>query len=150
MSDKLDRVLARIHELEAAVSGRLDVVEAAIGISPPSRPVDDDEPAPENSLHLALSAPIRYGLTRVPPPKDDYHLPTRLVAARYGVSLRCIERWVANPALNFPKPIFVSRQILVSSRAGTLGSRARPCGDATPEHDIPQTPSHPVSARTPV
>ena len=110
MSDKLDRVLARIHELEAAVSGRLDVVEAAIGISPPSRPVDDDEPAPENSLHLALSAPIRYGLTRVPPPKDDYHLPTRLVAARYGVSLRCIERWVANPALNFPKPIFVNRR----------------------------------------
>jgi hypothetical protein len=31
-------------------------------------------------------------------------LPTRLVAKRYNVTPRTLDRWVKDPGLNFPKP----------------------------------------------
>jgi hypothetical protein len=37
-------------------------------------------------------------------PEQDQLLPTTAVAKRYGVSPRCIARWVGDPDLNFPKP----------------------------------------------
>ena len=35
-------------------------------------------------------------------------LPTRHVAKRYSVSSRSIDRWVENPALNFPQPLQIN------------------------------------------
>lgn len=31
------------------------------------------------------------------------------VAERYGVVVRTIERWIKDPALGFPKPIYIRR-----------------------------------------
>jgi hypothetical protein len=36
-------------------------------------------------------------------------LPTRMVALRYGVTRRSIERWTADPRLGFPRPIVINR-----------------------------------------
>lgn len=35
-------------------------------------------------------------------------LPTRVVARRYSVVGRSIDRWIDNPALGFPKPIRIN------------------------------------------
>jgi predicted DNA-binding transcriptional regulator AlpA len=37
-------------------------------------------------------------------------LPTRAVMDRYSVSDRTIDRWVADPKLNFPQPIRINRK----------------------------------------
>jgi predicted DNA-binding transcriptional regulator AlpA len=37
-------------------------------------------------------------------------LPTRVVMDRYSVSDRTIDRWVADPKLNFPQPIRINRK----------------------------------------
>ena len=37
-------------------------------------------------------------------------LPTRSVCERYGVVDRTIERWIADPKLNFPKPMIVNKR----------------------------------------
>ncbi len=42
------------------------------------------------------------------PLSPSIRLPTVKVAARYDVVPRTIERWQANPALNFPKPLIVN------------------------------------------
>jgi hypothetical protein len=50
----------------------------------------------------ALEAAIR------PQPGDEVErLPTAAVAQRYGVSIKSIERWIANPSINFPPPSIV-------------------------------------------
>jgi predicted DNA-binding transcriptional regulator AlpA len=36
--------------------------------------------------------------------------PTRKVMERYSCSDRTIDRWVADPDLNFPKPIYIKRR----------------------------------------
>jgi hypothetical protein len=35
-------------------------------------------------------------------------LPKRLVAARYGVNIRTIERWVESPTLGFARPVSIN------------------------------------------
>jgi hypothetical protein len=50
-------------------------------------PLDDDEPAP-------------------PKRKADL-IPDKEVARRYGVSVRTVERWSANPGLGFPAAIYI-------------------------------------------
>jgi predicted DNA-binding transcriptional regulator AlpA len=52
---------------------------------------------------------INPGITgrRVPTKRK---LPTRAVMARYDVSDRTIDRWVADPSLGFPKPIRIKRR----------------------------------------
>jgi hypothetical protein len=37
-------------------------------------------------------------------------LPTRVVANRYHVSSRSIERWTADPRLGFPQPLIINRR----------------------------------------
>jgi predicted DNA-binding transcriptional regulator AlpA len=37
-------------------------------------------------------------------------LQTRHLLERYGVSDRSIDRWLANPDLNFPKPMVIGRR----------------------------------------
>jgi len=41
-------------------------------------------------------------------PKTAARLSTGAVAARYGVTLRSVDRWWKNPALGFPQPIIVN------------------------------------------
>jgi predicted DNA-binding transcriptional regulator AlpA len=43
-------------------------------------------------------------------PRSKKLLPTRAVMDRYSVSDRTIDRWVADPALDFPQPIRISRK----------------------------------------
>ena len=35
-------------------------------------------------------------------------IPTRQVAARYGVTIRSVDRWSADPELGFPAPIKIN------------------------------------------
>jgi hypothetical protein len=37
-------------------------------------------------------------------------VPDRLVAERYDITVRTLERWDATPSLKFPKPIFIRRR----------------------------------------
>jgi predicted DNA-binding transcriptional regulator AlpA len=47
---------------------------------------------------------------RSPTTRSKKKLPTRAVMSRYGVSDRTVDRWVADPCLNFPKPIRINRR----------------------------------------
>ena len=42
-------------------------------------------------------------------PVSTAFLPARLVAARYAVTIRCIDRWEADPRLAFPRPVYLGR-----------------------------------------
>jgi predicted DNA-binding transcriptional regulator AlpA len=46
----------------------------------------------------------------VPAARSKKLLPTRAVMARYDVSGRTIDRWVADPTLNFPQPLRINRK----------------------------------------
>jgi predicted DNA-binding transcriptional regulator AlpA len=35
-------------------------------------------------------------------------LPAKAVSAKYGVTVRTVDRWVRDPNLNFPKPISIN------------------------------------------
>ena len=52
------------------------------------------------------------GIYPQPPQRSDdeiERLPTTKVAARYGVSIRSIERWSADPEIGFPPPsVFIN------------------------------------------
>jgi predicted DNA-binding transcriptional regulator AlpA len=41
--------------------------------------------------------------------EDDSYLPAAQVWARYGVSAMSIHRWLQDPKLNFPKPLYIGR-----------------------------------------
>jgi hypothetical protein len=64
------------------------------------------------SLIENAGAPIQD--TALPPDSDsnddDHRLPATAVAARYGVVPRSIDRWLARPHLNFPRPDRVNRR----------------------------------------
>ena len=77
MTDKLADILERLERVEAAVAG--------IG------PDLDDPPATSD-------------------PNLEAHgrrVPTSMVALRYGVCARTLERWLAHTGLGFPKPDIV-------------------------------------------
>ena len=40
---------------------------------------------------------------------EDVYLPAASVRARYSVSFMSIHRWLRDPELNFPKPIYIGR-----------------------------------------
>jgi predicted DNA-binding transcriptional regulator AlpA len=42
------------------------------------------------------------------PPRPTRRLPTRLVAARYSVSDKTIDRWAADAKLGFPPPRWIN------------------------------------------
>jgi hypothetical protein len=44
------------------------------------------------------------------PTRPARKLPTRAVCERYQVVDRTVDRWVADPTLNFPKPMIVNRR----------------------------------------
>jgi predicted DNA-binding transcriptional regulator AlpA len=48
--------------------------------------------------------------TRRSPTRSAKKLPTRSVCERYGVVERTIDRWIADPKLNFPKPMIVNKR----------------------------------------
>ena len=41
---------------------------------------------------------------------DNSRIPMRDLAARYGVHVRTIERWMADPELGFPQPLYIRRR----------------------------------------
>ena len=45
-----------------------------------------------------------------PPKRKAGLLPDRLVAARYDVSVRTLERWDEEPELGFPPPVYIRRR----------------------------------------
>jgi hypothetical protein len=78
MTDKLADILERLERVEAAVAG----------IGHNGGPALGDPPAPSDP---DLEA-------------QDRRLSTAMVAQRYGVCARTVERWLAHSGLNFPKP----------------------------------------------
>ena len=46
---------------------------------------------------------------QIKPSSDDEFLPAARVRARYGISSMSIYRWLADPTLNFPKPLYIGR-----------------------------------------
>lgn len=51
-------------------------------------------------------------------PGSNARIPMRDVAARYHVHVRTIERWVEDPTLKFPKPLYIRRRRYI--KAGDL------------------------------
>jgi hypothetical protein len=49
---------------------------------------------------------------------NNARIPMRDVAARYHVHVRTIERWIDDPALSFPQPIYIRRRRYI--KAGDL------------------------------
>jgi hypothetical protein len=49
---------------------------------------------------------------------DDARIPISDVAARYGRHVRTLERWIDDPSVAFPKPVYIRRQRYI--RAGDL------------------------------
>jgi hypothetical protein len=104
MSSKVDAILERrLAALEAAIAGidgggferRVAALEVTVaGIGHNGGPPLDEEP---------LDPP--------PPPKrKPVLLPDRLVAERYDVTVRTLERWDEKTELGFPKPVYVRRR----------------------------------------
>jgi hypothetical protein len=85
MADDLGPILARLAALETTVGDRLAALEATIGHNG-GPPLDDDDG------------------------ELDQRLPTRRVAARYGISVRTLERWALDPVLKFPKSDVVNKR----------------------------------------
>jgi len=42
-------------------------------------------------------------------PYDDTYLPAAQVLRRYGVSAMSVHRWLRDPKLNFPRPLYIGR-----------------------------------------
>jgi len=65
-----------------------------------------------SSLTENAGAPIQDTALRPDPDSsdDDRRLPATAVAARYGVVPRSLDRWLARPELNFPRPDRVNRR----------------------------------------
>ena len=56
------------------------------------------------------------------------YLPPRRTAKRYGVTIRSIDRWVKDPRLDFPAPLYVGRMRLWSIAELLQWEAARPRG----------------------
>ena len=41
--------------------------------------------------------------------QDDYYLPARKVWERYGKTSMTLHRWLHDPGMNFPKPVYFGR-----------------------------------------
>jgi hypothetical protein len=50
---------------------------------------------------------------------------SRLVAQRYNISTRTINRWLSDPQLSFPQPLIINRRRYWDSEALTEWERAR-------------------------
>ena len=126
MSDTaLAKILSRLAEAEAAIAK----VEHTVNVISDSHRPPDHKPALMDDRRPRDPRRIRAGLTRGPPPldDDDRFLPTTETAQRYATTTRSIDRWAADPKLNFPKPHIHQRpQILVAARIAPLGPRAHP------------------------
>lgn len=71
------------------ILARLDALERAVATRGPNNdPLDDDDDDASS----------------------DRRLPTKLVAKRYGVCTRTIERWEADAKLAFPKPAIINKR----------------------------------------
>ena len=93
-SKVVDQILKRLGALEAAVP--------VVGRNA-SSPLESQPPRPDQKCESQ-------GLpTIVPAPElQDRQLPATAVAARYGVAVRTIDRWLANPHLSFPEPVTIN------------------------------------------
>jgi hypothetical protein len=60
---------------------------------------------------------------------DDPLWPTRLVLARYHVVDRTLDRWIADPALNFPRPLIINRRRYFRQSDLQAWERARAAGE---------------------
>lgn len=80
--DKADEILARLKRLETAIAGIGHNADLAL----------EDPPFPNDQDFEA----------------QDRRLSAVMVAARYGVVVRTLDRWLDRPELNFPQPDVVN------------------------------------------
>ena len=116
MSDTaLAKILSRLAEAEAAIA----MVEHTVNVISDSHRPPDHKPALMDERRPRDPRRIRAGLTRGPPPldDDDRFLPTTETAQRYATTTRSIDRWAADPKLNFPKPTYINGRKFWSLRA---------------------------------
>ena len=59
-------------------------------------------------------------------------LPDRLVAERYAVSTRTLERWDEVPGLEFPRAVYIRRAAIARSRRSISGTATTRAGLRTP------------------
>ena len=95
----------------ADILARLGKIEAAL-----AWPTRGDDPGVDLDQRLLPQRPAAKLRSTGPPPApfdpdleaQDRRVPTAAVAARYGVVVRSIERWLLRPGLNFPKPEYIN------------------------------------------
>ena len=99
MTDTIADILERLGKIEAALAGPardddlgFDLDQRLLPQQPASRPQSTGPPAP---FDPDLEA-------------RDRRVPTAAVAARYGVTVRSVERWLERPDLNFPRPEYIN------------------------------------------
>ena len=100
MSDSVAEILERLARVEAALAAPARDNNPRLGpdCQPPTRhAVRPDSTGPPLPIDPDLEA-------------QDRRLPTVAVAARYGVVVRTVERWLGQDELNFPRPVWINRR----------------------------------------
>ena len=62
---------------------------------------------------------------------DGPLLPSRVVLARYSICDRTLDRWLKNPALAFPQPVFINKRRYFRERQLQDWERVRAAGKVT-------------------
>ena len=65
--------------------------------------------------------------------KSIKYLPNKDVAARYGVTTRTVDNWLANVELGFPKPILINGRKLYPEHELDEFDRRTPRGGCEPK-----------------
>jgi hypothetical protein len=63
-------------------------------------------------------------------PTDGPWLPARKVWGRYGTTDRTLDRWVADPEMNFPQPMLIKNRRYFNEAELTAWERRRAAGKA--------------------
>jgi hypothetical protein len=63
-------------------------------------------------------------------PKQSIKLPASKICERYNVVDRTLDRWLKNPKLNFPRPLYINKRRYFDLSAVEKWERAQAAGTA--------------------
>jgi predicted DNA-binding transcriptional regulator AlpA len=74
----------------------------------PTTPIDQTTVHEPARARAGRTIPIADRLPTMPG-ADERYLPVRLVLDRYGITMSTLERWMADPDMSLPRPVYFSR-----------------------------------------